>query len=276
MYEEKRHEEKFIAGMINSITRMVEGWIREDLDRLAKGGYNPNQPRVPAGHSDGGQWTGGGITQGRTKSKIQKPRVYTEVIRPAPGAPPVRRVLTTADIAERARRINATAPAGTPPDLLELDPITGYPKWYVGGMVAPSLSPLDFIGLPVRGAGGVVVTEFVAARNAARLKQYLKEARQIPKGVTEVGKGASSLSTRQIGKLEGFSKERSKRFEEIEIIKYSDGRAVFSTKQPARDIPNSYAIWEKQVSKTGDTIRIYKTVVGPDGALVHIKNYIRK
>jgi hypothetical protein len=25
-----------------------------------KAGFNPNQPRVPAGNSDGGQWTGGG------------------------------------------------------------------------------------------------------------------------------------------------------------------------------------------------------------------------
>lgn len=30
----------------------------------AKGGFNPNQPRVPAGKPDGGQWTGGGSGSG--------------------------------------------------------------------------------------------------------------------------------------------------------------------------------------------------------------------
>jgi hypothetical protein len=30
------------------------------LARAFKAGFNPNQPRVPAGNSDGGQWTGGG------------------------------------------------------------------------------------------------------------------------------------------------------------------------------------------------------------------------
>jgi hypothetical protein len=29
-----------------------------------KYGYNPNQPRVPAGNADGGQWTNGGSTVG--------------------------------------------------------------------------------------------------------------------------------------------------------------------------------------------------------------------
>jgi hypothetical protein len=32
--------------------------------------YNPNQPRVPAGHSDGGQWTSAGGTTGRGTSQV--------------------------------------------------------------------------------------------------------------------------------------------------------------------------------------------------------------
>lgn len=46
-----------------------------DLLRAARAGggeqypshYNPNQPRVPAGHQDGGQWTGGGPHQALTR-----------------------------------------------------------------------------------------------------------------------------------------------------------------------------------------------------------------
>ena len=59
----------------------------------------------------------------------------------------------------------------------------------------------------------------------------------------------------------------------IEIINYSDGRVVFSVKQPARDIPGSYTMWEKQMDSVGNTIRNSKTTVGPNGELIHIKNY---
>jgi hypothetical protein len=39
--------------------RVVEAKLRE-LERAVKTGFDPNQPRVPAGSPDGGQWTGGG------------------------------------------------------------------------------------------------------------------------------------------------------------------------------------------------------------------------
>jgi len=32
--------------------------------------YNPDQPRVPAGNSDGGQWSGGGGSQGAVRSNL--------------------------------------------------------------------------------------------------------------------------------------------------------------------------------------------------------------
>jgi hypothetical protein len=37
-----------------------------DLERAVKANFNPNQPRVPAGNPDGGQWTGTGGSSGRT------------------------------------------------------------------------------------------------------------------------------------------------------------------------------------------------------------------
>jgi hypothetical protein len=39
--------------------RVVETKLRE-LERAVKAGFDPNQPRVPAGRSEGGEWTGGG------------------------------------------------------------------------------------------------------------------------------------------------------------------------------------------------------------------------
>jgi len=43
--------------------RVVEAKLRE-LRRAVKAGFDPNQPRVPTGSPDGGQWTGGGGVDG--------------------------------------------------------------------------------------------------------------------------------------------------------------------------------------------------------------------
>ncbi len=54
--EELKHiDGSFLAAMLD-FTRSLE----RDIELLAKAGYNPNQPRVPAGSPNGGQWTGGG------------------------------------------------------------------------------------------------------------------------------------------------------------------------------------------------------------------------
>jgi hypothetical protein len=37
-------------------------------------GYDPNQPRIPAGHPDGGQWTSGGVSSGG----INDPRILSD------------------------------------------------------------------------------------------------------------------------------------------------------------------------------------------------------
>jgi hypothetical protein len=39
--------------------RVVEAKLRE-LERAVKAGFDPNQPRLPAGNPGGGQWTNGG------------------------------------------------------------------------------------------------------------------------------------------------------------------------------------------------------------------------
>ena len=42
----------------NCVLQLAVLFLRIDLFR--KGGFNPNQPRVPRGNPTGGQWTDGG------------------------------------------------------------------------------------------------------------------------------------------------------------------------------------------------------------------------
>lgn len=71
---------------------------------LAEKGYNPNQPRVSAGHSDGGQWTDAGRGGGKPAVGIPKPRRK-------PGAmKPLRPAMTASELA----RFNRRAPPGLP------------------------------------------------------------------------------------------------------------------------------------------------------------------
>lgn len=80
-----------------SVDELLRGGHPGDLPQLDAGnpshhhGYDPNQPRVPAGHSDGGQWTSeGGDTAPRARV-AQAPRSLDEIISDAidsviPGA----------------------------------------------------------------------------------------------------------------------------------------------------------------------------------------------
>jgi hypothetical protein len=54
--------------------RVVEGKLHV-LDRAVKANFDPNQPRVPAGNPDGGQWTdgGGGGTDDVRVAQVRRP-----------------------------------------------------------------------------------------------------------------------------------------------------------------------------------------------------------
>lgn len=45
---------------------------------MAKGGFDPNQPRVPAGNPDGGQWTGSGSGGGGSRRNPDEGRVISD------------------------------------------------------------------------------------------------------------------------------------------------------------------------------------------------------
>jgi hypothetical protein len=62
---------------------------REHVPRFdRRGDYDPNQPRIPAGHADGGQWTGTGRASGTTSdaSDSEQPQLAQF----SPNRPPVR------------------------------------------------------------------------------------------------------------------------------------------------------------------------------------------
>ena len=128
-------------------------------------------------------------------------------------------------------------------------------------------------GLGAKPVAGAIGRGTRTAYNAYRLRGYLDEARQIPKGVQEVGKGTESLSGGQKRSLKEFTKKHSKYKESMDVTNYSDGRVVYSIKHPAERVPGSYAVCDKQVDASGKAIRTTKTTVGPDGELIHIKFY---
>jgi hypothetical protein len=73
--DEWRARQKAIEARLEGLT-IAE--LLRGSDKLGEStghdGYDPNQPRVPAGHPDGGQWTRKGVGRGR----INDPRILSD------------------------------------------------------------------------------------------------------------------------------------------------------------------------------------------------------
>lgn len=82
---------------------------------------------------------------------------------------------------------------------------------------------------------------------------------------------ANTLNEAQVRSLKRFDQKLPKDAGEIEIIRGADGQRVFRADVPARNIPGSYARYEKVVDRLGNTISYTKTTYAPDGRVVHIK-----
>ncbi|MFN7115010.1 MAG: hypothetical protein ACK4PK_11705 [Alphaproteobacteria bacterium] len=87
------------ADDLRFLAASLRGWTMDILDGLEKS-YNPQQPRVPAGHANGGQWTdgggGNGVTLPRRKPGQRPPSPHegSPYYDPATGIydPPLNRV----------------------------------------------------------------------------------------------------------------------------------------------------------------------------------------
>ncbi|MGL4284730.1 MAG: hypothetical protein ACRCVA_00190 [Phreatobacter sp.] len=73
-----RQRRRDLAGLGANIKLLRSEWA-------AKSGFDPNQPRVPAGHPDGGQWTDGGGNVIRL-AQIGPRRPTASTVRQWPGA----------------------------------------------------------------------------------------------------------------------------------------------------------------------------------------------
>ncbi len=82
---------------------------------------------------------------------------------------------------------------------------------------------------------------------------------------------AETLSETQAYNLRRFDKKLPKAAGEIQIIKGRNGIRIFRSDVPARNIPNSFARYEKIVDAEGNTLSYTKTTFAPNGDVVHIK-----
>lgn len=179
---------------LKKLTVQLEKWttdIHRDLDTK----YNPHQPRVPRGSSNGGQWTD------NTGSTGEQPRTQPGTLlprrKPAHLTTPKTPHLPPSMTAEELARFNRRAPRGTPPEDLEIDPRFGLPRWYVSGAVSSTVSPLDIIGgagAAVRSAGSLMKTTVTEAAAAVRvLRARYAGRRATEESVDKIRKAADSV-----------------------------------------------------------------------------------
>jgi hypothetical protein len=81
-------------GIVNAMWRARQAAASRAAERAADNAgtqrrYDPNQPRVPAGHSDGGQWTRGehGSAQAETVINEDGSTIHSELNTSNPSAP---------------------------------------------------------------------------------------------------------------------------------------------------------------------------------------------
>jgi len=82
---------------------------------------------------------------------------------------------------------------------------------------------------------------------------------------------AGTLPTRQAQNLERFDKKLPKDAGEIQISRGENGQRIFRSDVPAKNIPGSFARYEKVVDRGGNTVSYIKTTYAPNGQIVHIK-----
>lgn len=126
------------------------------------------------------------------------------------------------------------------------------------------------------------VGEFdVAALGGIRIiiRQILKrtgdKVRKLPKpGAARTPRVISrdKLSEIQKQNLSRFEKKLPRDAKPSKIIEKQSGDKVFQADVPARNIPGSFARYEKTVDSAGKTIKYTKTTYGPDGRVISIKD----
>lgn len=92
------------------LTEADAGWqiVLKSLARFQeacrKAGFNTDQPRVPAGNLDGGQWTSGGDAGGSDTGGINDPRVFSDAMPDNEWIPGERYAQNTSEVPARIPR----------------------------------------------------------------------------------------------------------------------------------------------------------------------------
>ena len=72
--DEWRTRARVIQSQLEGLTvaELMRGTVKHGQS-AGRGAHDPNQPRVPAGHPDGGQWTSTGVSSGERISDARIP-----------------------------------------------------------------------------------------------------------------------------------------------------------------------------------------------------------
>ena len=84
-------------------------------------------------------------------------------------------------------------------------------------------------------------------------------------------RGAGTLTGEQAKNLARFDDKLPKDAGPISITAGKNGQRTFSSDVPARNIPGSFARYEKTVDSAGKTVSYTKTTYATDGSIVHSK-----
>lgn len=85
------------------------------------------------------------------------------------------------------------------------------------------------------------------------------------------GDSSNSLNEAQQKKLADFQKNLPKSADRVTVRDLPNGGKALQADVPARNIPGSFARYEKQIDAMGNTTSFTKTTFGPDGRIIHVR-----
>lgn len=100
---------------------------------------------------------------------------------------------------------------------------------------------------------------------AAQIKEVPSEAASTPK---------PTLSDAQSKNLARFENKLPANATPTKVFDLPSGSKAFQADSPSKNIPGSFAQYEKQVDSAGTTLQYTKTTFGPNGEIVHVKDKI--
>ncbi|MDX2244102.1 MAG: hypothetical protein NW224_25785 [Leptolyngbyaceae cyanobacterium bins.302] len=80
-----------------------------------------------------------------------------------------------------------------------------------------------------------------------------------------------SLNEEQSANLARFQRSLPKNASSVRVYSLPNDSRAFQADVPARNVPGSFATYEKQIDQAGVTLFYTKTTYAPDGSIVHVK-----